>query len=111
MRILFKGRNKYGAKRTLYDGNVYHSKREADYARGLDLRMKAGEIGGWIRQVPYDLEVNGQKICRYIADFVVVDKEGKKEIHEVKGMVTGVWKIKEKLFRALYPDIELKVIK
>ena len=92
--------SKYRAHRTKYNGVVYHSRKEAEYAQGLDIQ---GIV--YQSQVRYLLEVNGHKIATYIADFVVDE-----EVHEVKGYWTPVAKLKWKLFCALYPDLKKRVI-
>lgn len=94
--------NKYGARRTEYKGRVYHSKKEAEYAMQLDLRMRAGDIVGWSAQIPYRLEVNGELICKYIMDFVVSHNDGTIELVEIKGFSTSVYRLKAKLLNALY---------
>lgn len=94
--------NKYGAKKTEYNGVLYDSKREAAYAHELDLRLKAHDINGWIRQVPFPLDVNGQLIAKYVMDFVVYHKDGTVELVEVKGFETPVYKLKVKLLKAIY---------
>lgn len=114
-------RNKYGVamdalsrKTRTHNGVEYHSKLEARYAAMLDLRLK--EIGpfrikSWARQVPIKLEVNGKLICTYIVDFVVEHPDGHLEWIEVKGFDTDVWKLKQKLFHALFPDRKLTVVR
>ena len=58
----------------------------------------------------FPLIVNGKRIAEVIYDFEV-EYESHKEIHEVKGFSTETFKLKEKLFRALYPNQRLKIIK
>ena len=96
--------SKYGAKRTEHNGIQYHSKKEAGYAVELDLRLKAGDIKGWERQVKIPLDVNGYHIANYMIDFVITHNDGVKEYVEVKGFETEVWRLKWKLFEALYGD-------
>lgn len=103
--------SKFSNKKTTYNGHVYHSIREADYAAELDIRVKVGELREWKRQVPIDLVVNGQKICTYTIDFVEVEKGGNEVYTEVKGFETPEWRLKWKLFDALHPEIEKQVIK
>jgi hypothetical protein len=55
--------------------------------------------------------VNGKHIANYFCDFLVTFEDGREEWHEVKGFQTEVWRLKEKLFRAIYPDRILKVIR
>lgn len=94
--------NKYHARKAEYGGSTYHSKKEAQYAAELDLLLRAGEIVGWRRQVRVPLEVNGEVVCRYVIDFVVEHKDGTKEYVEVKGYPTPLWKLKWKMFHAIY---------
>lgn len=108
------GTNKYGARSAQYNGVTYHSTAEAKYAYNLDLRLRAGEITGWKRQVRIPLKVNGYLIANYIIDFIVTHKDGTEEYTEIKGMVLPLWQIKWKLLEALYgdnPNIKLTVVK
>lgn len=102
--------NKFGAKRTTYNGHLYHSIKEANYAAELDLRVKAGELKSWRRQVPIELRVNDQKVCTYTIDFVEVDKKGNEMWTEVKGFATPEWRIKWNLFDALFPELDKQVV-
>ena len=61
--------------------------------------------------MPVKLEVNGNLVTTYIVDFVLVFPDGREEWVEVKGFETPEWKIKEKLFRALFPDRRYTVIR
>jgi hypothetical protein len=106
-----KKQNKYGNKSTEYNGSNYHSIKEAAYAQELDWRIKAGELREWKRQVPIDLYVGDMKICTYTIDFVEIDKNGGEMWTEVKGFETPEWRLKWKLFEALYPERDKQVIK
>ena len=97
-------KNKYGAIAKEYNGIIYHSKLEAQYAAELDLRLKAKEIKGWRRQVKISLDVNGFHICNYYIDFVIEHKDGTEEYVEVKGFQTEIWRLKWKLTEALLQD-------
>lgn len=105
-----KKQNKYGANKCTYGGHIYHSKKEAAYAEELDIRIMAGELKEYKRQVPIELRVNNQKICVYTIDFVEIDKDGNEMYTEVKGFPTPEFRLKWKLFDALYPEIEKQVI-
>lgn len=100
-------RNKYGNVGQTYDGIAYHSKKEAVYAEELALRKKAKDIKDWKRQVKISLDVNGYHICNYFIDFVITHNDGVLEYVEVKGFSTDVWRLKWKLFEALF-DKEIK---
>ena len=66
------------------------------------------------RQVTYDIMVNEQRICKYIADFVytLIHEDGKKEkiVEDAKGVQTTDFVIKKKLMKAVF-DIEIKISK
>ena len=93
-----KSGNKYHAKSTSYGGNVYHSKLEAAYAQELDLRVKAGDIKDWERQVKLDLRVEDKHVANYYIDFVVHHNDGSREFVEIKGMVLPLFQIKWRIF-------------
>ena len=97
--------NKYNAKKIDYNGQRFDSKGEAGYCEQLDWRIKAGDIQGYERQVKIPLKVNGVLICNYIADFVVTDKHGAKELHEYKGLVLPLFQMKWRLLQALKDEI------
>ncbi len=77
-------RRKYGNVPTEYDGAMYDSGKEARRARELDLMVKAGEIVGWMRQVPFTLPGG----IRYIADFVVLEHGNRFRVEDVKSEIT-----------------------
>lgn len=94
--------NKYGAVRQTYNGYSYHSKKEAAFAQELDWRVKAKDIKRWERQKKIELKVYEKLICNYFIDFVVYHNDDTKEYVEVKGFETDVWRLKWKLFEAIY---------
>lgn len=108
-------RSKYNARRTEYNGRTYDSAAEAAYAAELDLKKKAGLIREWIPQVRVPLEVNGIKICTMVMDFqvfypVASGLQSQVEYIEVKGFETPVYKLKRKLFEAIYQNVRFTVI-
>jgi len=101
------------AKKQEYNGFRYDSGFEANYAQELDLRIKAKDIKGYDKQVNLDLIVNGYVVCQYRIDFIVHHNDGTTEYVECKGYQTDVWKLKWKLFEALYsdrPDVKLTIV-
>lgn len=98
--------NKYGNRKTQYEGRSYHSALEADYAARLDLLLKAGEIKEWIPQYKIDIKVDGKHVTNYYMDFRVVTKDDTVEFHEVKGAETDLWRIKFRLLEILKDQIE-----
>lgn len=104
--------NKYKAKKyNCKQGHIHDSRDEGNYCNELALLKKAGEILDYNIQIKFDLVVNGFLICKHIVDFVVITKENKKEVHEYKGYATRGWRIKQKLFIALYPEIKYIVVR
>ncbi len=110
-------RSKYNNKKTWVDGICFDSKKEAEYYCQLKLLKQAGEIRDFGLQPRYELQPTFKKngttyrSITYIADFVVVNNDGTTEIIDIKGIETQVFKIKQKLFEYIYPDLSLKVIK
>lgn len=104
----------YKTKKCTYDGYSYMSRFEASFAAELDLMVKAKELVSWEKQVKIPLEVNGYHICNYYIDFVLHYPDGSLEYVETKGYPTEAWKLKWKLFEALYsekPGVKLTVVK
>ena len=108
---IFSKRNKYNATTKDYNGRKYHSALEANYAMELDLRKKAGEIKKIIPQYKIDIRVNDIHICNYFMDFKLDMPDDTIEMHEVKGMETGLWQMKWKLARVLNPQWKFVLIK
>lgn len=105
-------RPKYGNRSTKCAASHYHASiLEATECTNLYLLAKAKEIRSYEIQKPYDFYVNGIKICRHYVDFFVVPNTGRDYVIETKGMETDIWRIKERLFRALYPYIEYRIKK
>lgn len=106
--------SKFSNVKTAGAGGLYHSKLEQRYGAELDLRKRAGDIKEWERQVRISLDVNGAHICNYYIDFVITHNDGTKEYVEVKGFETDTWRLKWKLFEALYqskPGVRLTIVK
>jgi hypothetical protein len=92
--------NKYNNQIVEYNGYKYQSKKEADYARGLDFGLKAGTVEYWKGQVKFKCEVNGTHVCNYFLDFEV-GRPSAVEYIDVKGVQTDVFKLKKRLVEAL----------
>ncbi len=114
--------NKYGVapkdERT-YSGVVYHSKKEKLFADDLDLRIKAGDIDFWLRQVSFPLPGR----TSYRLDFMTfylfgIEEVGAKPIrndlyrvnfYEVKGFETRLGEIKRRQTEELF-GITIQVV-
>lgn len=94
--------NKYRNKITVVDGIRFSSKREAKRYSELLLLFRAGEIIEFTRQVPYPVASAGKKTKRYIADFVVLWKNGKQTVEDVKGVKTQLYELKKLLMLEKY---------
>lgn len=109
-----KRSSKYNAAGERVNGIWMASAAQAERYRQL-LRMEMnGMIDNLKTEVAYPLTVNNRLICTYRADFSydVIDDRGhplRAVIEDVKGMVTDVFALKEKLFNALSP-VPLSVI-
>lgn len=103
--------SKYRNNKQTYGGRTYDSIKEAEYAKNLDWRKKAGEITEIIPQFKIPINVNGVHICNYFIDFKITCSDGHEEYHEVKGFETDVWRMKWRLAKALYSDYKFVLIK
>lgn len=99
-------RSKFFNKPTIVDGIRFHSKKEARRYQELKLELKAGKIRDLKLQPSFELWLNGKLICRYISDFQYIQVEPTMQIvvEDVKGVLTDVYKLKKKMFLALYPQ-------
>ncbi len=94
--------NKFNAVRTSVDGIVFDSKREAQRYIDLCILRRAGEIRDLELQTRYVLEVNGQRITTYRADFKYFDERTKEvTVEDCKGHKTREYIIKKKLMKAI----------
>ena len=109
-----KGKSKYFAKKTEYDGIVFDSKLEAARYKILKHHEEAGEITDLEVQVdfPCVITVEGEdkKICSYVADFRY-KRDGEAVVEDTKGIITQVFTLKKKLVEALYPGLKILIIK
>jgi len=93
--------NKYNAKKTTVDNITFDSKKEAVRYQELKLLERAGEIHFLKLQPKFSIDVYGEHICNYFADFAYIVDEN--IIYEdVKGVKTPVYRIKKKLVEAIY---------
>lgn len=94
------------AKKTVIDGITFPSKIHAETYIQLKTLQESGQIYELKLEVPFPLEANGIKIGKYTADFThkrIVDD--KLIVTEAKGYATDIYKLRIKVFKALYPDL------
>ena len=96
-------KSKYFAEKTTIDGLVFDSKKEADRWAHLSLLQRAGGITGLRRQVSLAVDINGKRICRYVADFCYFE-QGREVVEDCKSTYTSklpVYVLKKKLVLAV----------
>ena len=103
--------SKYNSRKTVVDGIVFDSKKEAKRYTELRNMLEEGKITDLRLQVPFELvpsfsiEIDGKvkkrRNIRYIADFVYYES-GHKVVEDVKGRKTDIYKLKKKLFEYKY---------
>ena len=81
-------RNKYNAKRQLYKGIRFDSKKELNRYLILEQMQMKNYISELEIHPVYPLLVNGIKIGRYTADFKYKNKDGEEIIEDVKSKIT-----------------------
>ena len=101
-------RGKFNNVKTFYDGKKFDSKKECERYKEL----KNMGVKDLKCQVRYPINVNGVKICAYIADFTYLDRKGILIVEDVKSDITRklpVYRLKKKLMKAVY-GIEIKEV-
>jgi len=104
-------KNKFGNKKTIIDNITFDSKLEARRFAELKLLKAAKKIDCLLAHPTYQITIGGTKICKVELDFGYRDLESNKFILEdTKGFYTPISRLKHKLFRACYPDLELRIM-
>lgn len=117
--------HKYKARKKEVDGIAFASTREAERYLELKAMEALGAIRGLSIQPKYVLQeraviIDGKKrrVLRpitYIADFEYFESTPNKAsvmvTEDVKGHKTEAYKIKAKMFRAKYPDVDFREIR
>lgn len=102
-------KNKYGAKKTVVDGIKFDSQKEARYYQQLKIRQRAGEVVGFLRQVPIHLPCReGDTPVIMRIDFQEFHADGTVHFVDVKGQATQSWENKRKIAHAVYPWLEIE---
>ena len=102
-----KRRQKFNARPTtiVHKGKEIRCASQAEAKRfgELILLLRARKIDNLVFHPSYPLTVFGKKIATYVADAEYMDLEaGELVVEDTKGMQTPVFKIKAKLFEAIY---------
>jgi hypothetical protein len=110
--------HKYRAKpTTCIHGHKHASKREAVRCVELHLLQSAGAIVGLQVEPKFIFQIEGKPLkmrngrkAQYRPDFTYVER-GIKVAEDVKGFTVRDFPLREALFRALWPEIDLRVLK
>lgn len=101
---------KYGAIKVEIDGHSFASKAEADRYGQLKWLERARDIKALSVHPVFFLVVNGVTVGKFTADFMY-HEGGRKVVEDVKGMITPEASLRMRVFMALFPDHELRVVK
>lgn len=110
--------SKYGAKKTTCNnGHTHDSKREARRCDELHLLQRGREIEGLTIHPKFEFVIAGVPlkmlnghVARYTPDFSYSER-GQLVAEDVKGMVVRDFPLRAALFRALFPQWKLRVVK
>lgn len=100
-------RRKFNNTPTVVGGVKFDSKKEAARWVQLVALQRAGKIAGLRRQVRFPIRVNGEIVCRYVADFVYIEA-GQRVVEDVKSSFTRmnpVYRLKKKMMAAIGVEI------
>jgi len=112
--------NKFGAKKTTFNGYKYDSKFEASVAQELELRKRGGDIMDFDKQYKVEMwayDVNGKPAMKvsHKVDFRIHHKDGSFELLEAKGVETSDYKMRRKWLETfwlpIHPDHTYTVVK
>ena len=108
--------SKFRNKKVSLDGYTFDSLAEAKhYKYTLKPRLEAGEISHLEIHPRIRCELNGRKICDYIAEFRYVSvsfagpqgQQGMTVVEDVKGSKTDGYRLKQKLVEAMFPGTKI----
>jgi hypothetical protein len=103
-------RTKYGNRKCEWQGEKFDSKRELERHLVLLDMQKRGEIFDLIRQPEIRLMVRETLVCKYIGDWAyTVYNPKRRVVEDAKGFQTPEFKLKWKLAKALYPEIDWRL--
>lgn len=114
-------KNKYGAKKTEFNGRKFDSKFEASIAEELEIRKQAGEILDYdcqfkIECVPYNVHGDPVLKCKvsHKVDFRIHNLDGSFTLLEAKGLETRDYRMRRKWLENFWlpanPDYEYEVV-
>ena len=102
--------NKFRNKPIIVNGINFDGYREGFYCNKLSFLESKKIITDLEFHPAWRIEHNKKLICKYIADAKFLFKNETMVI-DVKGKETQVFRLKRKLMKAFYPDVEIHLIK
>lgn len=96
--------SKYRAVPTVINGIRFASKKEAARYYALMLEEKAGKISDLVLQPEFKFPCG----IKYIADFAYTEN-GKRIYEDIKGFQPPAFKLKIKMFKHHFPNVELRI--
>lgn len=104
--------NKYNAKKQIYKGKKFDSKKEFTRYLVLESMEKNNYISDLELQPVFPLIVNGIKIGRYTADFRYKNQSGEVIVEDVKSKITKTrdYILRKKILSTYKPPIIIKEI-
>lgn len=105
-------RSKYRNVRVSTKDGKFDSKGEMCRWLFLKAMLKDGKIVDLERQVAFSIDVNGQHICDYVADYTyTVTETGQHVVEDFKGaIITPEFRLKKKLMLAVH-GIDVRITK
>jgi len=99
-------KNKFNAKKVIYNNIEYDSTIEAKFSEYLDLLKNGNKIIDYKYHVVYPIEINGILICKYELDFLVKISSTETKHYDTKGFCKNtaysLFRIKKKLMKAIH---------
>ena len=104
--------NKFNAKKQIYKGLKFDSKKELHRYLVLEKLLKGKAISNLELHPVYPLMVNGIKIVRYTADFRYIDSTGQTVVEDVKAKITKTrdYMLRKKILATYNPPVLIKEI-
>ena len=105
-------KNKYNAKKQIYKGIKFDSKKELARYLILEKLLKGKMIFNLEIHPVFPLMVNGVKIGRYTADFRYTNNMGETIVEDVKSKVTKTrdYMLRKKILSTYDPPIHIREI-
>lgn len=104
-------KSKYNNRQVKDDGITFASKLEHRRYCELKLLQQANKIEGLQVHPRFAAIINGVKVCSIVLDFQYFDKVTQSLIYEdTKGFIPPISRLKFKLLKALFPEVDLRLI-